>query len=196
MSPLIWFKRHRLRRALKVPPRRLNLGAANTVFPGWQATDIDTLNLLSLEDWSFYSPPGGVDALMSEHVWEHLTPDQGLTAASLCREFLKPGGNFRIAVPDGFNPNPAYREHVRVGGSGPGADDHKVLYTHVSLTEMLRAAGFVVQRLEYWDARGRFHHQDWDPESGMIRRSRRFDPRNQDGKLEYTSLILDARRPA
>lgn len=190
-----WIKQAILRLRLKRKPVRVNLGAGRTVLPGWQSTDIDSLDLLRREDWLAITKPGTVDAMLSEHVWEHLTESQGLRAAALCLEFLRPGGNLRVAVPDGFNPDPAYLEHVRPGGSGPGADDHKVLYTHVTFDSLFASAGFEVTLLEYWDAGHRFHALDWDPGDGMIHRSKRYDPRNQGGVLGYTSLILDAKRP-
>jgi predicted SAM-dependent methyltransferase len=47
--------------------------------------------------------------------------------------------------------------------------------------------------LEHFDERGVFHAAEWDPQAGMIVRSRRFDPRNRD-QLIYTSLIADAHK--
>jgi predicted SAM-dependent methyltransferase len=129
-------------------------------------------------------------------VWEHLTPEAARTGAENCFEFLKPGGRLRIAVPDGFHPDPSYIEWVRPGGTGPGCDDHYHLFHHRSLSEILRNAGFEVQLLEYWDEKGRFHQSDWSREDGPIRRCAKDDPRNADGKLNYTSLIIDAIKPS
>jgi len=193
---MIWLKKLRIHYRLRHRPARLNLGAGGTNLPGWISTDIDTLNLLDRTDWLCYVKPESVDAMLAEHVWEHLTESQGLQAAALCLEFLRPGGNLRVAVPDGFNPDPGYLEHVRPGGSGPGADDHKVLYTHVTFGSLFASAGFEVKLLEYWDAEQRFHAKDWDPGDGIIHRSKRYDSRNQGGVLGYTSLILDAKRPS
>ena len=189
-----WLKLFKLKYRLRGKPVRLNLGAGQTQVPGWESTDIDTLNLLKREDWLAIAPPNSVDAMLSEHVWEHLTEAQGLQAARLCLEFLRSGGHLRVAVPDGLNPDPVYREHVRPGGVGPGADDHKVLYTHVTFASLFQQAGFEVTLLEFWNEQGQFHAGDWNPEDGLIRRSKRFDPRNQQGTLGYTSLILDAHK--
>jgi len=106
--------------------------------------------------------------------------------------FLRPGGYLRIAVPDGNNPDRDYIDQVRPGGIGPGAADHKILYDHTLLSRTLRGAGFEVQLLEYFDADGHFLSVPWDPGAGMIHRSCRYDERNRDGKLNYTSLIIDA----
>jgi predicted SAM-dependent methyltransferase len=46
--------------------------------------------------------------------------------------------------------------------------------------------------LEYFDERGKFHFKDWHPDKGMIIRSIRFDPRNRNGSMIYSSLIVDA----
>ena len=80
-------------------------------------------------------------------------------------------------------------------GSGPGADDHKVLFTHLSLEAMLHSVGFRVELLEWFDDRGTFHYVDWREQDGLIQRSRRFDPRNKNGELRYTSLIADGWKP-
>ncbi len=189
--------RRRLRREIAAgSPLRVVVGSEGIFEPGWLRTEREYLDLLRPAEWRAYFAPASIAAILAEHVWEHLTPEQGLTAARTCLEFLQPGGYLRLAVPDGLHPDDAYREWVRPGGSGAGADDHKVLYTHQSLAQMLAAAGFVVELLEYFDAAGNFHAVDWDPAAGMIHRSRRFDERNRAGPLRYTSLIVDARKPA
>ncbi len=138
-----------------------------------------------------------MDAILAEHVWEHLDPGQGLAAARNCFVYLKPGGRVRAAVPDGLHPDPAYRAHVRprAPGEESGDPDHRVLYDHRSFAALFEGAGFEVELLEYHDESGRFHEVEWSLEAGMIHRSRRFDQRNAGGKLAYTSVILDARKP-
>jgi predicted SAM-dependent methyltransferase len=118
----------------------------------------------------------------------------GMLAARYCYQFLKPGGYLRLAVPDGFHPDDAYIRSVEPGGTGAGATDHKVLYNHETLTNMLQTIGFDVQLLEYFDSNGEFHCNEWGPEEGMIRRSIRFDKRNENGSPTYTSLIVDCRK--
>lgn len=187
------YERTKLARAVRAAPRiRLILGAAKTAQPGWISTNRDTLDIAREQDWRRLLGGRLADALMAEHVWEHLDDDVTARANVLCHRFLKPGGHLRLAVPDGLNPDPAYREHVRPGGSGPGADDHQVLYDYRLMTERLGRTGFTVGLLEYWDEHGQFHFTDWSSEGGHIARSRRHDPRNQDGPLRYTSLIVDA----
>ncbi|MGB7346719.1 MAG: methyltransferase domain-containing protein [Pirellulaceae bacterium] len=176
---------------------RIVVGASGVIPDGWIGTDIDQLNLLSEQDWLRYFRPGSVDSILAEHVWEHLTPEQGLQAATLCARFLKPGGYLRAAVPDGGHTDSQYIDYVKPGGSGAGADDHKVLYTQESFATMFRSAGFGdVDTLEYFDNDGQFQASQWSEAEGMIHRSIRFDKRNQDGQPRYTSLIVDAKKMA
>jgi predicted SAM-dependent methyltransferase len=181
--------------AAQSPVLRVILGAGMTLHPGWLATDIDSLDLTRRKDWNAVFGSRRVDALVAEHVWEHLTLEGARSANRNCWRFLKPGRWLRLAVPDGFHPDPTYREHIRPGGTGPGAEDHKVLYNHVLMTDMLQRAGFEVRPLEFWDVEGKFHFVEWSSEDGHIVRSKRYDPRNHDGSLTYTSLIVDAIKP-
>src|SRR5687768_4115575 len=103
------FGADQLRRALSTNPSpRLVIGASGRYDPGWIPTEKDFLNLLHPNDWNQFFPPNSVAALLAEHVWEHLTPDEARTAADTCFTYLRPGGYLRIAVPDGLHPDPAY----------------------------------------------------------------------------------------
>jgi predicted SAM-dependent methyltransferase len=175
---------------------RVVAGAGASRIPGWISTNRDVLDLTREADWARWFGRRPLRSLLAEHVWEHLTAQDAALAARLCLRYLEPGGRARIAVPDGLHPDPAYREQVRPGGTGPGADDHKVLYDYRSLPVLFREAGFEVRLLEWFDEQGAFHSQDWDPADGPVLRSARFDPRNAGGRLAYTSLILDALKPA
>lgn len=184
---------HALAQLHRQPVKRIIVGAGPTGFAGWVPTDMSAINLLDETTWLRFMQPASLDAILAEHVWEHLTPEQAVAAARNCFKFLKPGGYLRVAVPDGFHPDPAYVAQVRPGGTGSGAHDHKVLYTHQSFERVFTAAGFKTRLYEYFDERGQFHFEPWDPTQGMIRRSKRFDARNTDG-LAYTSVMLDAIR--
>ena len=123
-------------------------------------------------------------------------------------EFLKKFGVEKIKVSgDKFDPllheavevqdkNGENIEEVRPGGSGAGADDHKVLYNYASICELFSSIGFDVHLLEYFDEHGQFHCNDWHPSDGLVQRSKKFDPRNTAEQLAYTSIILDAVKPA
>lgn len=186
----------RLKRAVRSGgPLRIVVGSGGICQAGWIMTDRELLDLLRPRDWQAFFKTNSISAILAEHVWEHLTLAEGFAAAATCHDYLTPGGRLRIAVPDGFHPDPDYIELVRVGGSGAGAIDHKVLYNRDTLASLLVRAGFEVKLLEYFDAVGNFHATDWSPDDGLVRRSRRFDPRNHDGRLRYTSLIVEARKP-
>lgn len=174
---------------------RVVVGAGGISEEGWCHSDIDTLNLLDRANWRRAFGSRRIDAILAEHVWEHLTVDEGTYAAQMCFEFLKPGAYIRWAVPDGFHPSQEYQEWCRPGGTGVGADDHKVFYNHITASEMFLSVGFEVELKEYFDKQGCFHRADWDPVDGTIHRSAELDRRNSDGALRYTSLFLDARKP-
>jgi predicted SAM-dependent methyltransferase len=162
----------------------------------WISTNFDSLNLLDRGDWGSLMGEVRLDLFLAEHVWEHLSPADGITALRNVADHLKPGGRVRIAVPDGRHPDENYLAHVKPGGIGPGADDHKILYTVEILEAAMREAGLVPERLEHWDAAGEFHAKDWDPVDGKVVRSLRYDSRNAEGVLKYTSLIIDGVKPS
>jgi predicted SAM-dependent methyltransferase len=195
--------------------RRIVIGAWSRYDQGWIPTQREFFNLTRPDDWERCLQPESVDAFLAEHVWEHITPEEGLAAAKMCFKYLRPGGYVRIAVPDGFHPDPVYVELVRAGDgtdagpdAGGNAANHKALYTYRSLQEQFEQAGFRVILYEYFDEAGTFHSRECDRERGTIWRSKRFDPRNKRGDLasvypgtlddylSYTSIILDAVKDA
>lgn len=190
----------RIRRMLKKAtdagePIQLVVGAGRTGYEGWISTNINSLNLLDAADWASTVGAIRLDRVLAEHVWEHLSPADGIIALRNVADHLKPGGRVRIAVPDGHHPDADYIAHVKPGGIGPGADDHKILYTAEILESAMREAGLVPEVLEHWDATGTFHAKEWDPADGKVVRSLKFDSRNAGGVLKYTSLIVDGVKP-
>lgn len=170
----------------KANPLNLIIGSGGLPQDGWITTDIDILNVTKREDWEKYFKIKKVDAIFAEHVWEHLTEDEAIAATKHCYTYLKTGGYIRMAVPDGFNPDKDYIDHVKVG-----SDEHKVLYNYKTLTELFQNAGFEVELYEYYNENNEFICKDWDSSKGLIRRSKNQDHRNKDGKLAYTSIVLD-----
>jgi predicted SAM-dependent methyltransferase len=175
-------------------PLKVVIGASGIYDSGWIPTDIDQLNILKDSDWDYFFHENTIDAMLAEHVWEHLTSEQAVIAAENCYRYLKEGGALRVAVPDGNHPSPEYRAAVKPGGIGAGAKDHKILYNFRSLERVFGHAGFKIDLLEYFDEKREFHYKEWSPQDGMIYRSKRFDERNQNDLLNYTSLILDAKK--
>lgn len=175
---------------------RLVLGAGKTRYPGWISTNRNEIDVTRPQEWSDLLGARKAERLLAEHVWEHLTRDEMDTANKLAFDHLAPGGCLRIAVPDGLYPDPEYITRVRPGGTGPAADEHRQLLNHRLLTASLEAAGFQTVLLESWDEEGCFHHRPWRSEDGHVKRSLLHDRRNRRGKAGYTSLIVDAIKPA
>lgn len=70
-----------------------------------------------------------------------------------------------------------------------------MLDTHVTLGSLFASGVPEVMLLDSWDRRNRCHVEGSYPNEGMIRQSKRFNPRSQSGVLVHVSLILDAKRP-
>lgn len=172
-------------------PLKVVLGAGPTHFPGWFQTDKELLDVTSPNDWAALFEPNSIDSLLSEHMLEHLTAEEARAALAECYRYLKPGGLFRIAVPDGNRRDPPY-----VAEAAPPNDGHQVFYTVDTLTAALQRAGFKTNALEYFDADENFHANPWDEKDGYIQRSARFDTQQafRRGDLFYTSVIVDARK--
>jgi len=172
--------------------KKLIIGSSSTSYPGWIRSDVDHLNMLNINDWNKYFQPGSIDVILAEHVWEHLEHDDAIEAAKNCYKYLKTGAHIRAAVPDGHHPDINYINAVKPGGTGAGADDHKVLYTYKTFSEIFSKCGFSVNTLEWFDEDGKLHTTDWDTKDGYIIRSLKNDSRNKNGKPNYTSIIIDA----
>lgn len=180
-------------------PLRVIIGAGTQRWDGWIPTQREDLDLRDRGSWERAFGNRLADALLCEHVWEHLTEAEGRAAARVCFEFLRPGGFMRCAVPDRNFPDAAYQTAVQVGGPGPPdhpAADHRIVYDQHLFADVFTRAGFEVDLLEYCDDEGRLHYRQWDLASGPIYRSLLMDHRNRDGRIGFASLILDARRPA
>lgn len=163
--------------------------------PGWIHTQEKELNLLDRDTWDTRFDTNSITAILAEHVWEHLTYEEGKEAAKMCYKYLKPKGYIRCAVPDAYFQDDYYQNIVKIGGPGPKdhpAASHKIVYNYKTLKQMFEAAGFEIHLLEYCDEEGKFHHNEWDGADGVIFRSIKYDPRNQGEKPVFPSLILDA----
>ena len=126
------------------------------------------------------------------HVMEHATPITVLHAAAAAFTVLRPGGRLRIAVPDGYSP----RSDNRLGTNGSsGFAPHRIMWTHETLSETLRRAGFEAVAQAYYSVNGSWHEHAWwerESEFGSVRRSSRHDKRFIVGG----SLIVDGIKPA
>ena len=177
---------------------RIIIGAGKTAYPGWISTQENELNLLNAEDFARMFADQKPAAFLAEHVWEHMTFEEGCLAAQNCFDYLQDGGYIRVAVPDRNFRNEWYQNMVKVGGNGDPthpAFTHKILYDYKTLAQVFRQAGFEVEMLEWCDEAGCFHYKYWNEQDGKIGRSLRFDTRNQNGSLGMVSIILDAKKP-
>ena len=175
------------------------LGAGNTSYDGWISTQETELNLLKPADFERMFSKEKPKAFLAEHVWEHMTLEEGYLAAKNCFSYLADGGYMRVAVPDKNFRNEWYQNMVKVGGNGDvnhPAFTHKIVYDYRLLSQVFLSAGFEVELLEWCDETGQFHYKYWNEADGKIGRSLRFDTRNENGKIGMVSIILDAKKPA
>jgi predicted SAM-dependent methyltransferase len=173
------------------------IGAGKTQIEGWISTQENELDILNEDDWKLRFQENTISHLLAEHVWEHLTIEEGIRAARNCFKYLKYGGLLRIAVPDGNFRNEWYQNLIQVNGPGPKdhpAATHKVVFDFETARKVFETAGFVVDLLEYCDFDGAFHYRYWNEDDGIIGRSYRFDTRNNENELKMVSIVLDAKK--
>ncbi len=72
----------------------------NIVYSLYCQWDVDNLYYLDLSKEKLDFPDNSFDAVNTNHVFEHLTPQEGEEFALEIKRVLKPGGIFRISVPD------------------------------------------------------------------------------------------------
>jgi predicted SAM-dependent methyltransferase len=169
---------------------KLIIGASYQRQAEFVSTDIDTLDITRPLDWIKLINPNTLTHILSEHVFEHLTTPQLLTALKCCYNFLKPGGRLRIAVPDKNRRDPIYVQEVK-----PPHNGHFQYFNHIELKQLLSRVGFSrIIELEYFTQDGKFIHKNWNPQDGLIRRSYRYDKQKKFklNNMYYTSLIIDA----
>lgn len=179
---------------------KIVIGAGKTSYPGWISTQEDELNLLRRADFERILNGEKAEAFLAEHVWEHMTEEEGTKAARSCYEFLEEGGYIRVAVPDANFRNEWYQNMVKIGGNGDPnhpAYSHKIVYDYRTLRRVFEQAGFECELLEYCDENGDFHYKYWNDADGHIGRSLRYDTRNsyETGTLGMVSIIMDAKKP-
>ncbi|MBP9122661.1 MAG: hypothetical protein KBF60_05910, partial [Ignavibacteriaceae bacterium] len=151
VSKLAWFFYVRMSKKIRVI-----IGSGDTLYWGWFPTDIKTLDITNEKDLKFYFAKQKMDFILAEHVLEHLeTADLELMALNI-KKYSNKGANFRVAVPDGYHTDKSYIDHVRPGGTGPAADDHKHLLNYRSLSSFFEKYGYTSTLIEYWDENGVF----------------------------------------
>src|SRR5882672_11645882 len=84
---------------------KIIIGARSTKQTDWRSLERRELDLRDHRMWARLFQPESLEAVLTEHVLEHLTPNEADEAARNVFEFLRPGGYWRIAVPDANNPS-------------------------------------------------------------------------------------------
>lgn len=202
---LIKFVKYRYRQyAIKQPvragrPIRIILGAAETFQPGWYSTNENWLDVTNAKHWQkvFNNKPLLTHAV-AEHVFEHLTYEEAQRALRHINQHMPVGGRVRIAVPDGYNPDPTYIRHVGINGIGDDASDHKQLLNVDVLSGLLTEAGFTPELVEGYSKDGTLVQRPYSTDDGFIMRSRANpllkDRKHWDFVDAETSLIVDGRK--
>jgi predicted SAM-dependent methyltransferase len=94
-------RKHDLREYVGSQPKvRIIVGACDDRYEGWIATNKAVLDLLREADWAYLFQSKLIDAILAEHVWEHLDCREAIVAAQNCFTYLQPGGYIRVAVPE------------------------------------------------------------------------------------------------
>jgi predicted SAM-dependent methyltransferase len=158
-------QRARLRRfvASREAPLLLNLGAGPRGVEDAHWVNVDGAPDTSVQFLVDFSRPlpfqdGVFDGIFCEHVLEHFTQEDGERLAREVRRILKPGGVFRVVVPDAEFVLRSYFEApealavARSAGDGTAMEavnayfrqryEHQFLYDWPTLALTLRRAGF------------------------------------------------------
>ena len=183
--------------------RKLQLGAAENIRPGWLNTDLhgyghEELVYLDVRK-PFPLPDASFDLVYSEHMIEHLTYAEGQRCLHECFRVLRPGGTIRTATPslerlarlyDGGEVEERYvrwavdtlRPEVDAPLPGVVVNNffrswgHRFIYDPDTLRHALTEAGFVdVEQQRLGELEG---HLAEAPEVN-----------------EYETFVLEARRP-
>ncbi|HEV7231455.1 MAG TPA: hypothetical protein VGO45_09015 [Bacteroidia bacterium] len=174
-------------------PLKIILGASETGYDGWIATDLPHFDASKTEDWDYFFSKKSIDNLLAEHVYEHLTLEQTKKSFLLLKEYLKPGAVFRIAVPDGYHDSPAYIDYVKPGTEHAGWLNHQVLWNRDLLAKMADDCGFEATFLQYYTRDHQLIDIYKDDENGIIMRTSEKYKTIIEYSFPYTSLIADLR---
>jgi len=171
----VWFD-ERLNRNLAIytsPNKKLNFGCFTIMFYGWTNVDIEDLGGWARENGYEYVRADARERLpfkdneagfiVSHHMIEHLTREEGINFLRECYRILEPGGVIRLSTPDlnglaedYVSGNIMQYSPVNVAVENAKDDDdaffqilfygHKTLYRTESLRKALREVGFIEDR--------------------------------------------------
>lgn len=150
-------------------PHRLNLGCGHNALPGWLNVDLEggrhgTTYMDALRPYPL--PDSSLDAILCEHLIEHLPIEGGRFLLGEAYRVLKPNSAIRIVTPDLESlarmcvngPSEAERRYLDFVAKLHGREDiepsdalnyifydygHRHIYTAARLRDTMAAAGFV-----------------------------------------------------
>ncbi|WP_317899502.1 hypothetical protein [Aurantibacillus circumpalustris] len=157
----------------------------------WINTDLPQFDVTKSDQWNYIFGALKIDNLLAEHVFEHLTLEQNKIAFDLIYSYLKPKGVFRFAVPDGYHPDKKYIDYVKPLGSGPGSDDHKLLWTIDLINETFSGSKFKIIPREYYSKEGNLVSTELRATDGKILRTAGNSDKQDTEIKNYSSLIID-----
>lgn len=165
---------------------RLNLGAGETVIPGWTAVD----RKFGTEVYPLSYADNSVEEIRASHVLEHFGHRQIEAVLDEWIRVLKPGGRIKIAVPNaewiadnlkaglgGEQVDPKLLLYL-MGGQTDGGDFHRSAFTGPMLLGMMENAG--LEKIKHWkddvpDASQlpvSLNLEGYKPASGIVKRTR------------------------
>ena len=170
---------------------KLVIGSGKTSYKGWLLSDVPWFDLLDLSKMKSFFPEKNVSRILTEHVFEHLSINEGIIAINNLKQILKKNGVIRLAVPDGFHHNKNYIDQVNPGSINDIG--HKELYNYKLIIKLLDD-DFEIKFFEYFNEKKEFIFNNWNNniDEGFIKRSRYNDHRNDENNINYSSLIIEA----
>lgn len=135
-----------------------------------------------------------VDTFLTEHTFEHIPYEDAANAFRLIFEYLKPGGLFRIAVPNDGRAGKTF-----VPSKLDEMIGHVSAYNFGHLQQMLKNAGFrnirlVEEQEKFNETTIRIQATEWDFCEGKVHRTLKHDWRNEPLlKSLYAVAKLDGR---
>jgi predicted SAM-dependent methyltransferase len=147
-------------------------------------------NHLAQESQLFIYSDAPKNQAAKEHVIEHIEYEEFVFFLKVVKLFMKINGVIRIAVPDGNHPSKYIRDLVGVNGQEPGADDHKYFYKIGNMENIANHLGYKLEKLEYFDDDGVFHHNTYNENYGFIsRNAKNYTGRFTNNSTEYKKFI-------
>lgn len=176
----------------------LNVGCGSKALPGFINVDIQQLpGVDEVADATKLSAKFGsnfANLIYSCHMLEHIDRREVINVLRDWYKVLVPGGILRLAVPDFEAITKWYRDTrdvdsvigLTVGGNKDAFDNHKCLFDHTKLENMLEDAGFVAVRRYDWQQTMHKDHDDY---------SQAYLPHMQKETGTLMSLNLEAMKP-